>query len=110
VFISKAEVASDENVTSIAVAPQRNDELFKRWVMTQLDPSIFEKGKQYSITIDFEIDTEGKVTNAKIPADLDSAVKEHIEKVMLSSLNWSPAQNENGTTKDKKKLILWFHF
>jgi len=104
------EAEPNEQKIKPAIAPQGNDSLFKRWFMTQLDPSIFEKGKQYSITVDFEINSEGKVTNIKIPADLDSTVKEHLEKVMLSGLNWSPAENENGTIKESKKLVLWFHF
>lgn len=110
VAIANIESESKESINTVAIAPQGNDEGFKQWVMIQLDPSKFEKGKEYSINVNFVIDEKGRVSAVKTSTDLKSSEKKHLKTIFESSPSWIPAQNKNGTIKESKTLILWFHF
>lgn len=101
---------AEEFITIVAVAPQGNDSGFKRWIMSHLDPSEFEKEKEYSIEVSFVIDEKGNLTGFKTKGDLKNSEKKHLKNTVLSSSNWTPAQNKNGTIKQSKTLVLWFHF
>lgn len=110
VSVSSEENVSNALITKEAVAPQGNDAGFKQWVMTQLNPSKFEKDKEYNIDVTFVIDENGKVSTIEIPTDLKSSEKKHLKTIFESSPSWVPAQNKNGTIKESKSLVLWFHF
>lgn len=110
VSVSSEENVSNALITKEAVAPQGNDANFKQWVMTQLNPSKFEKDKEYNIDVTFVIDENGKVSAVEIPNDLKSSEKKHLKTIFESSPSWIPAQNKNGTIKESKSLVLWFHF
>jgi len=110
VKISSAEVGAEIQIDKPAIAPQGSDDAFKQWVMTQLNPTKFETGKEYNIEINYIIDEKGKLSDVEILTDLKASEKRHVKGVLLSSLNWTPAQKNNGTIKQSKSLVLWFHF
>ena len=110
VKISNAEVNTKIQIEKPAIAPQGSDDAFKQWVMTQLNPEKFEAGKEYNIEINFVIDEKGQLSDVEILTDLKASETRHIKSILLSSPNWRPAQKNNGTIKQSKSLVLWFHF
>ena len=108
--VSGINVSSSEVSEVKAIPPQGNERSYERWVVEQLDASEFEKGKQYDVTVNFDVNKKGKLLNVKLSGIVESSEKKHIKSIILSGEKWIPAQNKNGTLKESQELVLRFHF
>ena len=108
--VSGVNVSSSEESEAKAIPPQGNERSYERWLIEQLDASEFEKGKQYDVTVNFDVNKKGKLLNVKLSGIVESSEKKHIKSIILSGEKWMPAQNKNGTLKESQELVLRFHF
>ena len=108
--VSGINVSSSEVSEVKAIPPQGNERSYERWIVEQLDASEFEKGKQYDVTVNFDVNKKGKLLNVKLSGIVESSEKKHIKSIILSGEKWIPAQNKNGTLKESQELVLRFHF
>ena len=95
-----------ETMQVASIPPNGSIDAFKTWVYKQLDPSIFEANKSYTINTSFTVNTKGGISNIKILTKLDRSIKKEFKKVLLSSPNWKPVY-KNGIPMDEEVRLVF---
>ena len=74
---------------------------FSKWVNSRLEyPEIAkENGVQGRVTLQFTVETDGRVTNVKILRGVDSSLDKEAVRVVSSSPKWTPGKQRDRAVK-----------